>query len=295
MAGRNDDDSGTFASPPCAMHEVDPAYMNFGVAAESDPGADVKLWRKAEREQLIKKRLELARDTRRRYGERIIASLEAAIGSVSGLTVGVYWPFRGEPNLHPFMEKIESDGGRCALPVVIARGRPLIFRIWNMGDPLDRGVWNIPIPKESTEVALPDVVIALVIPQVPRVARLARSIVLTLKEQPFVEAANALGASLPRVLFRHIMPNTLSPLMVQATFICASAILIEAALSFLGAGTSTEVPSWGNMMAEGRVYLQVAFWIILYPGLLLMVSVLAINLVGDGLRDLLDPKMASRM
>ena len=140
-----------------------------------------------------------------------------------------------------------------------------------------------------------NVVIALVIPQVPRVARLVRGVVLSLREEPFVEAAVALGAGLPRVLFRHIMPNTFAPLTVQATYISAAAVLIEASLSFLGAGTPTEIPSWGNMMAEGKVYLQLAIWIILYPGLFLALTVLAINMVGDGLRDFLDPRMSSRM
>jgi peptide/nickel transport system permease protein len=140
-----------------------------------------------------------------------------------------------------------------------------------------------------------NVIIALVIPEVPRVVRVVRAAVLSLREQPFVEATRAAGAWIPRILFRHILPNTLAPLIVQGTYICASAIIIEAYLSFLGAGTPPQIPSWGNMMAEGRPYVQIAFWIILFPGLFLALTVLAINLVGDGLRDTLDPKLARRM
>ena len=105
----------------------------------------------------------------------------------------------------------------------------------------------------------------------------------------------AAGAGIPRILFRHIMPNTLAPVLVQATYICASAVIVEAYLSFLGAGTPPNVPSWGNIMAEGRSYVQLAFWIIFFPGLFVAMTVLAINLVGDGLRDTLDPKLARRM
>ena len=137
-----------------------------------------------------------------------------------------------------------------------------------------------------------NVVIALTVPQVPRVARLVRGIVVVAREITYVESAVACGARTARVIFKHITPNTIAPLIVQATFICADAMLSEAALSFLGAGTPTEVPSWGNIMAEGRSYLANASWIILFPGLSLAATVLAINLVGDGLRDLLDPRFA---
>jgi peptide/nickel transport system permease protein len=140
-----------------------------------------------------------------------------------------------------------------------------------------------------------NVIIALTIPEVPRVVRLVRALVLSLREQAFVEASRAVGASLPRILLRHITPNTLAPLIVQGTYICASAVIFEAYLSFLGAGTPPTIPSWGNIMAEGRTYVQIAFWIILFPGLCLACTVLAINLVGDGLRDTLDPKLAHRM
>jgi len=140
-----------------------------------------------------------------------------------------------------------------------------------------------------------NVIIALTIPEIPRVVRVVRSVVLSLREQAYVEASLATGARLPRILLRHIMPNTVAPLIVQGTYICASAVIFEAYLSFLGAGTPPQLPSWGNIMAEGRTYVQLAFWIILFPGLCLALTVLAINLVGDGLRDTLDPKLARRM
>jgi peptide/nickel transport system permease protein len=146
-----------------------------------------------------------------------------------------------------------------------------------------------------TGASVRNVIIALVIPQIPRVVRLVRGIVLTLREQPFIEAAQVLGSRLSRVLLRHLLPNTLAPLIVQSTYVMASAILIEAGLSFLGAGTPPEIPSWGNIMAEARSYVRVAFWLLLFPGLFLATTVLSINLVGDGLRDMLDPRLARRM
>jgi peptide/nickel transport system permease protein len=132
-----------------------------------------------------------------------------------------------------------------------------------------------------------NVIIALVIPEIPRVVRLVRSLVLSLRETVMVEGARALGAPTPRILLFYILPALVAPLIVQGTYICASAMLLEAYLSFLGAGTPPIIPSWGNIMAEGRPYVQLAFWIILFPGLFLAVTVLAVNLVGDGLRDLL--------
>ena len=139
------------------------------------------------------------------------------------------------------------------------------------------------------------VVVAITVVEVPRVVRLVRSVVLSIREQPYVEAAVVVGSRSGKILIRHILPNTLAPLIVQATYICAAAILIESLLSFLGAGTPPEVPSWGNIMAEGRSYFQLAPWIILAPGLFLAVTVLAINLLGDGLRDMLDPRFARRL
>ena len=140
-----------------------------------------------------------------------------------------------------------------------------------------------------------NVIIAITVPEVPRVVRLVRAVVLTIREQPFVEAAVASGTRLPRILVRHILPNIFAPLMVQATYVCASAVIVEALLSFLGAGTPPEVPSWGNMMADGRVYFQIKPWIILFPGICLALMVLTVNVLGDGLRDTLDPRIARRM
>lgn len=135
-----------------------------------------------------------------------------------------------------------------------------------------------------------NVIIALVIPEIPRVVRVVRASVLSLREQTMVEAARALGAETPRILRVYILPALVAPLIVQGTYICASAMLFEAYLSFLGAGTPPNIPSWGNIMAEGRAYVQRAFWIILFPGAFLAATVLAVNLVGDGLRDLLKVK-----
>jgi peptide/nickel transport system permease protein len=139
------------------------------------------------------------------------------------------------------------------------------------------------------------VIIAITVPEVPRVVRLVRSVVLTVREEPYVEAAISVGTRLPLILLRHILPNSIPPLIVQATYICASAMLTEAILSFLGAGTPPEIPSWGNMMAEGRLFFPLAPRIVLLPGVALALTILAVNVLGDGLRDRLDPKLAKRM
>ena len=146
-----------------------------------------------------------------------------------------------------------------------------------------------------TRASLSTVIVAITIPEIPRVVRLVRSLTLTLREQLFVEAARAVGTRTPQILLRHILPNVVAPLIVQATFVAASAVLIEASLSFLGVGVPATTPSWGNMMAEGRNFVAVAFHIILYPGILLALTVLAINLMGDGLRDALDPRLARQL
>jgi peptide/nickel transport system permease protein len=138
------------------------------------------------------------------------------------------------------------------------------------------------------------VMIAITIPEIPRVARLVRSVVLTAREEPYVEAAISVGSSLPKIMWRHLMPNTIAPLIVQGTYVCASAILTEAILSFLGAGISPETPTWGNIMAEGRSFFQVKPSLIFWPGLLLSIAILAINLIGDAARDALDPRMKQR-
>ena len=139
------------------------------------------------------------------------------------------------------------------------------------------------------------VILAIVIPEIPRVVRLVRSVVLTVREEPYVEAAIAAGTRLPLILSRHILPNTIAPLIVQATYICGSAMLTESILGFLGAGIPPEIPSWGNIMSEGRTYFQISPWIIFYPGIALALTVLAVNIVGDGLRDTLDPRIARKM
>ncbi len=141
---------------------------------------------------------------------------------------------------------------------------------------------------------LPAVIVAIIVPEIPRVVRLVRSVVLSVREEPYVEAAIMQGTRLPKLMVRHILPNTIAPLIVQGTFIAASAILVEALLSFLGIGIPPEVPTWGNIMAEGRNLFRVFPHNILYPGIFLGLTVLAVNMLGDGLRDTLDPKMAGR-
>lgn len=139
------------------------------------------------------------------------------------------------------------------------------------------------------------VIFAIVVPDVPRVVRLVRSVVLSVREEPYVEGAISVGTPTWTLMFRHILPNTVAPLIVQGTFIAAAAILAEAALSFLGIGIPPEIPSWGNIMAEGRTLFRVFPHNIMYPGIFLALTVLAINIMGDGLRDTLDPKMSKKV
>jgi peptide/nickel transport system permease protein len=146
-----------------------------------------------------------------------------------------------------------------------------------------------------TRASVQNVIIAIAVSATPRMARLVRSIVLSLREQPYVEAAVSIGTPTWKILWRHILPNTMSPVLVQATYVFASAMLTEALLSFIGAGTPPEVPSWGNGIASGRVYFQIAPWIIYCPGALLALTVLTVNLMGDGMRDMLDPRLARQM
>jgi len=143
--------------------------------------------------------------------------------------------------------------------------------------------------------SLMTVIVAIVIPEIPRVARLVRGVVLSIREEPYVEAAVGLGTPTVKILLQHILPNTLAPLIVQGTYICASAILTESILSFLGAGLPTDIPTWGNIIAEGRAVFQRAPWIILFPGGFLACTILAVNILGDGLRDTLDPRMKKRL
>ena len=194
-----------------------------------------------------------------------VAVLSSAIGIVLGLLAGFVRPVEG------FVMRVMD--GLMAIPGIL-----LAIALMAV-----------------TRASLTTVIIAITVPEVPRVVRLVRSLALTLREQLFVEAAHAIGTRLPAILWRHVLPNMMAPLIVQATFIAASAVLIEAALSFLGVGVPAQIPSWGNMMAEGRNFVAVAFHIILFPGILLALTVLAINLLGDGLRDALDPRLARQL
>ena len=143
--------------------------------------------------------------------------------------------------------------------------------------------------------SLPSVVIAIAIPEIPRVTRLVRALVLSIREEPYVEAAVSLGTPTAKIMFGHILPNTIAPLLVQGTYICAFAILLEAILSFLGVGLPPDIPTWGNIMAEGRVQFVAYPHNVFFPGVFLAITVLAVNILGDGLRDTLDPKMAKRV
>ena len=200
--------------------------------------------------------------TRTLYGARVslvvgaaVALVSLALGTTLGLVIGFY------RRLDTVMMRVMD--GLMAIPAIL-----LALALMAM-----------------MRASVRNVIIALVIPEIPRVIRAS---VLSLREHAMVEAARALGVGTPRILLFYILPALVAPLLVQATYMCASAILFEAYLSFLGAGTPPHIPSWGNIMAEGKTYVQLAFWIILFPGLFLALTVLAINLVGDGLRDLLN-------
>jgi peptide/nickel transport system permease protein len=205
------------------------------------------------------------------YGARVslliavsVASIAVAIGLVIGLVAGYVRSLDGV--IMRFMD------GLMAIPgILLAIAVVSLFR-----------------------AGLASVIVAIIVPEIPRVVRLVRSIVLSVREEPYVEAAVMAGTRLPALMVRHILPNTVAPLIVQGTFIAASAILVEAILSFLGIGIPPEIPTWGNIMAEGRNLFRVFPHNILYPGIFLGLTVLAVNMLGDGLRDTLDPKMAGR-
>jgi peptide/nickel transport system permease protein len=206
------------------------------------------------------------------YGARVslfvgvtVAAIAVSIGLVIGLIAGyIRW-------LDSVIMRV-MDGLMAIPEILLAIGLVSLFR-----------------------AGLLAVIVAIVVPQVPRVVRLVRSVVLSIREEPYVEAAITVGTPTPLLLVRHVLPNTMAPLIVQGTFICASAILVEAILSFLGIGVPPETPTWGNIMAEGRTYFRILPHNILYPGVFLAVTVLAINMMGDGLRDTLDPRFAKRM
>ena len=206
------------------------------------------------------------------YGARIslivgllVAIFTIVLGLLIGLLAGFYRTFDG------LIMRVMD--GIMAIPAILL------------------AIALVALTKASVEV----VIMAIAIPEIPRVVRLVRSVVLTVREQPYVDAAIASGTRATRILIRHILPNTVAPLIVQATYIIASAVIIEAALSFLGAGVPPEIPTWGNMISEGRLFLQIAPWPIFFPGVCLAILVLAVNVLGDGLRDRLDPRIARRM
>ncbi len=194
-----------------------------------------------------------------------VAALSVAIGLGIGLAAG-YWR-QVDAVVMRFMD------GMMAIPAILL------------------AIALVSLNKASVFI----VIIAITIPEVPRVVRLVRSVVLTVREMPYIEAAVSGGSRGRKIVLRHILPSTMAPLIVQATYITASAILIEAGLSFLGAGVPPEIPTWGNMIAQSRLFVARAPWTIFSPGLLLAVVILAVNLVGDGLRDFLDVRLARRM
>jgi len=255
---------------------VDPAQID-PVARNRRPGAE-RTVRNADGTQTTLKYWmgtdSLGRDVYSRvvYGARvslIVGAMVAAISSVIGLMIGILAGYLRWLD-HVVMRVMD---GLMAIPaILLAIGLVMLSR-----------------------AGLRSVILAIVIPEVPRVVRLVRSIVLSVREEPYVEAAVALGARLPRLLLQHVMPRTIAPLIVQATFVCASAIIVEAILSFLGVGIPPETPTWGNIMAEGRALFRVFPHNILFPGVFLAVTVLAVNMLGDGLRDTLDPRLRKRL
>lgn len=152
------DDPGSYASPPCFMHELQPDF-HAPPSADAQAWTDVRRWRKAERERQIANRLAIPAEQRAAMAAGIAAGLETRIGDIGGRLVSFYWPFRGEPDLRPWAETVTARGGRTALPLVVEKGRPLVFRVWRRGDKLERGVWNIPVPAQG-EPVYPDIVIA---------------------------------------------------------------------------------------------------------------------------------------
>ena len=250
----------TILAPWLATHNpqaIDPMFRLRGFSAEHWLGTDA-----------------LGRDiwSRAIYGGRVslvVGLVVALLATVTGLAVGLVSGFNriADAVLMRVMD------GLMAIPAILL------------------AIALMAVARAS----ITTVIFAITIVEVPRVARLVRSVVLTIREQAYVEAATVVGSRFWRMLWKHVLPNTLAPLTVQATYICAAAILIESLLSFLGAGTPPEVPSWGNIMAEGRTYFQLSPWLILTPGLFLATTVLAVNLMGDGLRDMLDPAIARRM
>jgi 5-formyltetrahydrofolate cyclo-ligase len=162
-------EQGEFASPPCFMHELDAAHA--APAGQPAQHADVMRWRKGERERLITDRLSCSADERARWGDAISSALDAELPDISGKIISLYWPFRGEPDLRGWMDRAHARGGKCALPVVVEKKAPLVFRAWQPGCKLERGVWNIPVPTDGEEV-VPDIVISPVVGFDPKCFRL---------------------------------------------------------------------------------------------------------------------------
>ncbi len=255
---------------------IDPAEIN-PVFRNKKPGVERTIRADDGKEMQFVHRFgtdSLGRDVYSRvvYGARVsliigitVAVLSVAVGLTIGLIAGyIRW-------LDGIIMRIMD--GLMAIPAIL----------------LAMGVVSL------SRAGLVAVVIAIVIPDIPRVVRLVRSIVLSIREEPYVEAAITVGTPTPTLLVRHVLPNTVAPLIVQGTFICGSAILIEAVLSFLGIGIPPETPTWGNIMAEGRSLFRILPHNIFYPGVFLAFAVLAINMLGDGLRDTLDPRFAKRV
>ena len=205
MANDHDDDGpAQYSSPPCFMHELDPEFR----AAPSD-WTDIRRWRKVERERLIAARLAVSADARIAMSQRIAEGLDAVIGDIDGRMVSLYWPFRGEPDLRPWIESINERGGRTALPIVIEKGQPLIFRAYAPGDRLEKGVWNIPIPAEGDPV-LPDIVISPIVGIDPRNYRLGYGggfFDRTLASMPFKPLVIGVGYELQRIATIYPQPH----------------------------------------------------------------------------------------
>jgi len=257
---------------PTSPAEIDPTVRNRRpgaervVTGESGPGSVRHYWMGTDT---------LGRDVYSRvlYGARVslivgvsVAALSAAIGLAIGAISGYV---RG---LDGLIMRIMD--GLMAIPSILLA---------------------IALVSLSRGAGLRTVILAIVIPEIPRVARLVRSVVLSVREEPYVEAAIALGVRTPALLARHVLPSTLAPLVVQATFVCASAMLLEAILSFLGVGVPPDTPTWGNIMAEGRALFRVFPHNILFPSIFLAATVLSVNMLGDGLRDLLDPRVSRQI
>ncbi|MER9233590.1 5-formyltetrahydrofolate cyclo-ligase [Mesorhizobium sp. M0622] len=204
MARYDDEGSAQYASPPCFMHELDPEFQ-----APLSDWTDVKRWRKAERERLIASRLAVSADVRTAMSQRIAESLDAVIGDIAGRMVSLYWPFRGEPDLRPWMETVNARGGRTALPVVVEKDRPLVFRAYIHGDRLEKGVWNIPIPAEGDPV-LPDIVISPIVGIDPGQFRLGYGggfFDRTLAAMPFKPLVIGVGYELQRIVTIYPQPH----------------------------------------------------------------------------------------